>query len=257
LSSSPGGGIYNNTSGSPGSRIIITNSTITNNRSNGKGGGIRQDGTGSITVRNSIIAGNLSLETPEDDVSGNFLSDGFNLIEDTVGSSGWTSRDLLKLSPMIAALGNNGGGTFTHALLPGSPAINAGNNMLAIDPLTQQPLSTDQRGYSRFVGNEGGVVDIGAYEANFSIGTVTVAGRVASPQGRGIARARIQLDGGNGHIFFTQTNPFGFYRVTGLLPGTTYTLSVIHKSYAFDSPQIFTADIDRSDLNFIADGLVQ
>ena len=60
-------------------------------------------------------------------------------------------------------LQNNGGPTQTIALLPGSPAIDAGSNALAVDPRTGQPLTTDQRA-SASRGSSNGTVDIGAFE---------------------------------------------------------------------------------------------
>jgi hypothetical protein len=58
---------------------------------------------------------------------------------------------------MLGPLQGNGGATFTHALLPGSPAINAG------DPTFMPPPLYDQRGpgYDRVVG---GRIDIGSFE---------------------------------------------------------------------------------------------
>lgn len=61
---------------------------------------------------------------------------------------------ILIANPQLFPLGNNGGSTQTLALLPGSPAMNAGNN--ATCP------TTDQRGVAR---PQGGVCDIGAFEA--------------------------------------------------------------------------------------------
>ena len=63
------------------------------------------------------------------------------------------------INPMLGPLQNNGGPTDTHALLAGSPAINAGPN-----PVPDFPTNEfDQRGdgFARVVG---GVVDIGAFE---------------------------------------------------------------------------------------------
>jgi hypothetical protein len=105
---------------------------------------------------NTIIAQNTG-NAP--DVSGAFLSLGHNLIGATDGSSGFPmSGDLVgssdfPLDPNLGPLTNNGGPTLTMALLPGSPAIDAGDNSVA--------LLTDQRGFPRVVGP---AMDIGAYE---------------------------------------------------------------------------------------------
>ena len=76
------------------------------------------------------------------------------------------SGNLLGIDPSLAPLANNGGPTRTQALLPGSPAINAGSN-----PLN---LTTDQRGagFPRVVGP---VADIGAYEGSESPPVVSTA----------------------------------------------------------------------------------
>ena len=65
--------------------------------------------------------------------------------------------------PGLGPLADNGGPTQTIALLPGSPAIDAGSNALAVDPTTGQPLTTDQRGPG-FLRIVNGTVDIGAFE---------------------------------------------------------------------------------------------
>jgi hypothetical protein len=115
-------------------------------------------------------------------------------------------------------------------------------------------LVYDQRGvgFARLVS---GNVDIGAYEANYAPGPVTVGGRVlVNALGRGISNARITFTDAIGNVRFTQTNPFGYYRFFDLLPGTTYTMTVSHKSYQFDSPQVVTIDQPRDNLDFVALG---
>jgi hypothetical protein len=66
------------------------------------------------------------------------------------------------INPRLGPLQNNGGPTQTMALLPGSPAIDAGSNALAVDA-SGSPLTTDQRGpgFNRVIN---GTVDMGAYE---------------------------------------------------------------------------------------------
>jgi hypothetical protein len=69
------------------------------------------------------------------------------------------------VDPGLAAEPAGGAGPYQAiALLPGSPAIDAGSNALAIDPTTGRALVTDQRGFG-FPRIINGVVDIGAYES--------------------------------------------------------------------------------------------
>ncbi len=76
-------------------------------------------------------------------------------------------------NPLLGPLSDNGGPTQTMALLPGSPAHGAGNINLAVDPVTNLPLATDERGEG-FPRTSGGTVDIGAYERPVTTGPATV-----------------------------------------------------------------------------------
>ena len=141
-----GGGIYNN------GVFTATNVTITGNEAtNGgpSGGGGVYNVTTAI-LKNTIIAGNSTGL----DGAGTFTSLGYNLCLDPL--SGLTeSTDLVGLAPLLGPLQDNGGETWTHALLPGSPAINAGT---CIDV----PI-LDQRGLPR-PDVDSGRCDIGAFE---------------------------------------------------------------------------------------------
>ncbi|MEB3309851.1 MAG: choice-of-anchor Q domain-containing protein [Snowella sp.] len=140
--------------------IQITNSTVFGN----SGGGIFNAGT-VINIGNTIIAGNITSTTSKD-VLGTFNDLGNNLIGISDGSTGFTVSTLVgtnsdpihpPIEPLLSPLQDNGGPTQTHALLPGSPAINAGTNSLIPSGVT-----TDQRGITRIVN---GTVDIGAFES--------------------------------------------------------------------------------------------
>ncbi|MCB0048645.1 MAG: hypothetical protein KDE24_03750, partial [Caldilinea sp.] len=141
-----GGGIRN-------SRVLtITNSSIDANvvsNPNGSGGGVYQSdysGTATISYRNTIIAGSIGGNdcTVE---SGAIVENTNNLVADGTCSAAFSGDALL------GDLGDYGGDTQTVPLLPGSPAIDAGDGATC--------LATDQRGVERPEGR----CDIGAFES--------------------------------------------------------------------------------------------
>lgn len=114
-----GGGIF----AQGGTLLRISNSTISGNSSPFTGGGIFSSAATQLV--NTIIANNPS----GGDCSGggvNLTSLGHNL--DSDGTCNLTDpTDLPNTDPLLGPLQDNGGSTFTHALLPSSPAIDAGN----------------------------------------------------------------------------------------------------------------------------------
>ena len=150
----------------------IINSTVSGNSASVAGGGLHA--TGTVNVRNTIVAGNTSPTSP--DVRNAFVSQGNNLIGANDGSTGFTNgvnNDKVgtvasPLNALLAPLGNYGGPTQTHALLPGSPAIDAANNCVTdaahCGDANIPQLTTDQRGagFNRLVNT---TVDIGAFES--------------------------------------------------------------------------------------------
>lgn len=163
-----GGGIYN------GGRLLISNSTFTGNVAEQGGSAIFSTWgtTDTLTITHSTIRGHQASSSSvlfgfavldhtiitaggsREACVGAVATSGINLIED--GSC----NAPLAGDPKLGPLQNNGGGILTHALLPDSPAIDAGDNMIC-------PL-TDQRGIARPLdGNGDGVAtcDLGAVEA--------------------------------------------------------------------------------------------
>ncbi len=157
---SNGGGIYSK--GNYAS-LTIRNSTVTANSASVFGGGLfRATTNGAMMIQGAIIARNFNSNSPDMSFNAptNIAGDN-NLIgvADTgnmtlTGLNNLTGTLADPLDPMLAPLANYGGPTPTHALLPGSPAINAGSAIAGI--------TTDQRGYLRTYGT---APDIGAYEA--------------------------------------------------------------------------------------------
>jgi hypothetical protein len=143
-SSGYGGGVYQESGD-----VSVSSSTITSNDASFQIGGIRVSGPGVVSLLNTIVAVNsdgncrsLGLVTS---LGNNIDSDGScNLIMAT---------DLPNTDPLLGPLQDNGGPTLTHALLEGSPAIDAANT-------TASPLE-DQRGIER---PQGADSDIGAFE---------------------------------------------------------------------------------------------
>jgi CSLREA domain-containing protein/uncharacterized repeat protein (TIGR01451 family) len=125
------------------------------------GGGVYIGGSGTLTMINSIIAGNIDTTTPATadckNSSSTLTSQGHNLVGSATGCPSNGTGDLTTATPLLGALVNNGGGTQTHALLTGSPAINHG--------LCLTGITTDQRGVARPYPS-GGQCDIGAFEWN-------------------------------------------------------------------------------------------
>lgn len=131
--------------------MSILNSTISGNSASATGGIRNFDVDANLTLKNTIIANNTGGDCENDSTLAANVN---NLIED--GSC----SPALSGDPLLSALGDYGGTTQTFALLPGSPAINAGSNSVCSAVSTVNNL--DQRGISR---PQQTTCDIGAYES--------------------------------------------------------------------------------------------
>jgi hypothetical protein len=184
-SNAGGGGVCNSSAGGSVATMAFTNSTISGNSALTSGSGLRivSAGTAPTTLNNTIVAGNFKLNstTPDDISSTVDPSSSFNLIG-TGGSGGLTNgvnnNQVGVSNALLGALANNGGPTQTMALLPGSPAIDAGNNSAVTNPPFSGPPFADQRGvgFNRFADGNGdgaATVDIGAYEVQSILVTNT------------------------------------------------------------------------------------
>ncbi len=114
------------------------------------------------------MSGNISRgdQTSGVDCYGTLTSQGYNLIADTRNCTitGTTAGNKVGVLAKLGDLANNGGPTLTHALLSGSPAIDAGN---PAPPSSTACPTQDQRKVARpRDGNGDGVAqcDIGAVE---------------------------------------------------------------------------------------------
>ena len=187
-SAGAGGGIFTH-------YVTVSNSTISGNSARGDGGGINGYGHGNVTVSNSTISGNsaagagggifgsnvaVAVDVANSIVAGNTGGSRSDVSADTISALGSLIGDhsgtglaealtpddngnligsaASPIDPRLGPLQDNGGPTVSHALLPGSPAINNG------EPSFQDPPDHDQRG-ALFVRVSGGRIDMGAFES--------------------------------------------------------------------------------------------
>jgi CSLREA domain-containing protein len=156
-----GGGIYNRAD------AILLNVTLAGNAASGSGtGGAIYNDEGFLAIKNSIVA--------DSDADGNCFNSGGQINSQGHNLDGGdtckftASGDMSSTDPLLDTLQDNGGGTFTQALLSGSPAIDSADN--------NGCPKTDQRGFVRPMdGNSDGsaVCDIGAFELDAAPGTST------------------------------------------------------------------------------------
>jgi hypothetical protein len=191
-----------------------TGGTHGSGRTNGSDGPATGAGfynQGTLETRETILAGNMVSgpgTNSSADLAGNLGSLGYNLIGNSQGGSGFDPSDLLDVDPLLGPLQDNGGPTQTMALLPGSPALTAG------DP--NQLGTADQRGVVR-----SGGVNIGAYQAS------ATAFVLSAPE---MAQSGVPFD-----VTVTAVDPFGQVAVG-------YTGSVTFSSSDTDPGVVLPAD---------------
>ena len=188
-----GGAIDDDTAfNGPAGGLSLVNVTITSNSAQAgvaaggnsggaQGGGIDNGFLGAETnlfLTNTLDAGNTAISGP--DFFGPAAHTDRNLIGDSTDATGFSSAsgDLLgtaaaPINPLLGPLQNNGGTTTTVALLPGSPALGAGDPSAA----AAADLTTDQRGLPRAVAGE---IDIGAFETQPELSSITTLGTTSN-----------------------------------------------------------------------------
>ena len=139
--------------------LNLSNSTLSENRANDGNAIYNYQGpktTSLVEISSTILSSGALGENIFND-GGTVTSDGYNLSSDDGGGYLIGPGDQINTNPLLGPLQGNGGPTFTHALLPGSPAIDAG------DPNFTPPPFYDQRG-ARFRRIFNGRIDIGSFE---------------------------------------------------------------------------------------------
>jgi hypothetical protein len=238
---SEGGGVYSN------SALTITNSTISGNTANSEGGAVVNLGTAAITnstlsnnsgsdgggiftigavqIGDSVLNAGASGVTIANN-GGIVTSLGYNLSSDNGGGFLTGPGDQINTDPLLGPLQDNGGPTFTHQLLPGSPAIDSG------DPNFTPPPFFDQRGpgFDRVVN---GRIDKGSFEVQTQ--TVVIQLEASGRKVGGINTSRLTWSGAtssnidvnrNGVLIATVPNTGTYKDSTGTTGRARFTYEV-------------------------------
>jgi hypothetical protein len=232
-----------------GSTITLTNTliaqdTLTAGTPGAAGIGRGTSGTGSAgSASGPDVSGSVTSSDHDlvGDGTGSNLSDGVN--GDQVGASA------SPINPLLGPLQDNGGPAPTMALLPGSPALDAGDGTVPGLP------TTDQRGFARL---SGAAVDIGAFEVQDPLFDTTALanGTYGTPYSQTVTATA--TGGAAGPFTFAVTAgalPPGLSQASdGTLSGTptaagSFSFTVTATDSDSDTgSQSYTLTIDKADL---------
>jgi CSLREA domain-containing protein len=221
--------------------LNLRNTTVTDNTATANSGGAIHAGTGALAIRHTIIAGNQAPTYPDclnlTSLAYNVIGIGIDWALDPClpapDPSDQIGTDVVPLDPLLGPLSYNGGPTQTHALLFGSPAIDAGDPALGCREAFNTPIP-DQRGLPRPLAQ----CDVGAYEAQQVFGganaTVFVqgVGNVTFGTSAGVFGSLDPVsvadlpEEGKPNVAF----PFGLFSwtVTGLAQGQMITVTITY-----------------------------
>lgn len=246
-----GGAAYVENSGAGRAELNFNFATLTANSAatevaapaGGGGGAIfhNSNNTGSVTLQNSVVAGNIVTGAPDaaPDISGTVNSLGYNHLGDLTGANvtGQTASNTLGPA-LLGSLSDNGGDTHTHLPLAGSPLIDS-------IPLGACTVNIDQRGFAR---PQGPACDRGAVEAG-QLTTANISGTLRTAGGLPIRNIYVTIIGGNLPApVTTLTSSFGHYSFANI-PSGTYLITVASKRYSF-SPDAISFTLTGQDETF-------
>ncbi|MBK9153660.1 MAG: carboxypeptidase regulatory-like domain-containing protein [Chloracidobacterium sp.] len=151
----------------------------------------------------------------------------------------WKSAPPAQDVSSIASLSGVGPFNVSNMFFSGNDLhLNANGNNPAINAGTNAGITVDIDGHLRPFN---GVPDVGADEVQSepTAGEVSLSGRIATAEGRGIRNVMVTISGGSLAVPRSAlTNAFGYFSFQGLEAGETYLVSVSSKRFVFDVPAI-------------------
>jgi len=159
--------------------------------------------------------------------AGSVASLGSNVADDTsCGLAGTGDQQIANGAILVGPLANNGGPTQTHALLVGSPALDAVQGACTLTgQANSASITTDQRGQSRPAGAR---CDAGAYER--SLGTL------------GLGAATFSVGEGDGNATITVTRTGGSEGSVGATVSTANGTALAPSDYTATTSTVSFAD---------------
>ena len=144
------------------------------------------------------------------------------------------------------------GGTYKleQAVIAGGGGTSAdgAGNIYSITGAIGQAVAGDSSGNAPFTVNSGFFTPQSLAPTAAS---VSIKGRILTPDGRGLMNARIVLTDMQGNSRTVSSGAFGYFRFAEVEAGETYILAAISKRYKF-APQVLSVSEDIDDISFIA-----
>lgn len=153
-----GGGILNFAAGG----LALTNVTIDGNSAAGKGGNIRNAGaSAAMSLTNSIVAAGSGGSGADVYNDGTVTSGDYNIVQTAPAGNAFsgTTTHNLTADPLLGALADNGGPSYTLADTQSSPGWDA----IPLSRCTGAGVTVDQRGFTRGAFGTS-LCDVGAFE---------------------------------------------------------------------------------------------
>jgi len=223
-----GGGVY-----AYYADITVKETTVSGNSAEQDGPGIYAYDASPVTIVDSIVANNGPGADLVDDTD-SFFDVSYSLIENEgVAQINDNGGNIFGVDPLLGALQNNGGPTFTMKPASASQAVNAG------DPGFTPPPSTDQRGFARVAGS---AIDMGAVELNPGTMQFSIAAQDVN-ENAGTATVTVTRTGGIDGAAAVQVSVDGSSTATGAGDDYTFAGATINFADNDATPQAFNIAI--------------